>query len=354
MDLRAGYEPLRAEIESAIAAVLTSGTFILGPAVDAFEHEFAAFCSTTQCVGVGSGLDALTLALMAAEVGPGDEVILPANTFIATALAVTAVGATVVLVDCEEQYGLIDPAQIEAVLTARTKAIIPVHLYGQCADMDAITALAKKHQLAVIEDAAQAHGAERHGRRAGSWGTAGCFSFYPAKNLGAFGDGGAVVTSDGELAARLCALRDYGQSAKNVHIARGTNSRLDTIQAAILSVKLRHLTAWNAARGERAQWYHEELAECRDIMLPQVAEGNTHVWHLYVVRVPRRDAVREALHASGIGAGVHYPTPIHLQPAYRDLGLGEGAFAIAERLAGREALEVPYITKVWYARSMRR
>jgi len=345
VDLKSQYAAIGAEVEEAVRSVVESSAFILGPAVEQFERSFAEFCGAGECVGVGSGLDALTLALKSAGVGPGDEVILPANTFIATALGVSQAGATPVLVDCDEAHCQIDPAKIAPAVTERTKAVMPVHLYGQCAPIEAICNIAREHGLVVIEDAAQAHGARRSGVRAGSAGLAGCFSFYPGKNLGAWGDGGAVVTSDAELARRLRAMRDYGQAGKYHHVERGTNSRLDSVQAAVLSVKLRHLEGWNSARRERAEWYGEELsqlAEAGRVVLPRADDANTHVWHLYVVRLPGadRDAVLERLQASGVGAGVHYPVPIHLQPAYADMGLGEGSFPVAEKLA-KEIVSLP-------------
>jgi len=345
VDLKAQYSAIKDEVDAALAAVVESCSFILGPAVELFEREFAEFTGARECVGVGSGLEALTLALQAAGIGPGDEVILPANTFIATALGVSRSGATPVLVDCDEAMCQIDPGKIAPALTERTKAVMPVHLYGQCAPLEAVGEIARERGLVVIEDAAQAHGAERSGARAGSVGLAGCFSFYPGKNLGAYGDGGAVVTSDGALASRLRTMRDYGQAKKYHHVEQGTNSRLDSIQAAVLSVKLGRLAGWNAARRERAKWYGEELAELAgagSVVLPRADEGNVHVWHLYVVRLPGadRDAVLERVRAAGVGAGVHYPIPIHLQPAYAGMGRGAGSFPVAEGLAG-EILSLP-------------
>ncbi len=345
VDLGAQYESIKDEVDSAMKSVISAGAFILGPEVAGFESAFAGYCRAEHCVGVASGLDALTLSLQAAGIVPGDEVIVPVNTFIATALAVSRAGAKPVLVDCEEDTFQIDPGRIADALTGRTKAVMPVHLYGQCADMEAVGRIAAERGLVVIEDAAQSHGAERNGHRSGSMGLAGCFSFYPAKNLGAFGDGGAVVTSDAEIASRIRAMRDYGQSQKYHHVELGANSRLDTIQAAVLSVKLARLDGWNAARRQVATWYDEELAGLAGegrVTLPRVAEGNEHVWHLYVVRLPGADrgSVLESLRASGIGAGVHYPVPIHMQPAYGGMGLGAGCFPVAERLAG-EIVSLP-------------
>lgn len=340
VDLKAQYETIKEDIAVAINEVLETTSFILGPAVSDFEDAFAAYCGVAHCVGVGSGSDALKLILFSMVIGPGDEVIIPVNTFIATALAVSGVGAKVVLVDCEEQFFNIDVEKMEAAITKRTKAIIPVHLFGQCANMKVIQEVADRHDLVVIEDACQAHGAERNGVRSGAMGIAGAFSFYPGKNLGAYGDGGAIVTSDAVLFRKLHALRNYGQTAKYHHVVRGTNSRLDSIQAAVLEVKLEHLEEWNEARRQRASWYGEELAGSKDIILPEIDEGNTHVWHLFVIRVPDRERILKYLHSKGIGAGIHYPIPIHLQSAYVDLELGVGSFPVAERLA-EEMLSLP-------------
>jgi dTDP-3-amino-3,4,6-trideoxy-alpha-D-glucose transaminase len=313
LDLHAGYRELRADLEEAQRRVMASGRYVLGPEVEAFEREFAAFCGVAECVSVASGLDALTLALRAIGVRAGDEVVVPGHTFIATWLAVSALGARPVPVDCLPETGNIDPAAIEPVLTARTRAIVPVHLYGRPADMGAIQA----QGLPVLEDAAQAHGARFGSRRAGSLGRAAAFSFYPGKNLGAYGDGGAVTTGDPALAETLRALRNYGSQEKYVHTLQGSNSRLDELQAAFLRVKLRHLDRWNERRRAIAARY---LADIEGVALPVVDPGCEPVWHLFVVRVPARQALQEHLSARGVETLVHYPTPPHLAGAYASEG----------------------------------
>ena len=324
-----------AETQAAIQEVLDQARFIVGPQVGEFERAFAEFVGVGHAVGVSSGLDALRLALSAVDVGPGDEVILPANTYIATALAVSAVGARPVLVDCDPRTYLIDCGQIAAAITPRTKAVIPVHLTGQAADMDSVLGLAGAHGLHVVEDAAQAHGTTYKDRSCGTLGTLGCFSFYPSKNLGACGDAGMVTTGDQRLADRVRRLRNYGEEVKYHHVEKGVNARLDTLQAAILSVKLRRLAAWNQARIEHASSYRRLLADVGDITFQEQAPGSNHVYHLLVVETERRDALREHLRAAGVETGVHYPVPIHLQPAYQDLGYKPGDFPNAERLAAR-------------------
>jgi dTDP-4-amino-4,6-dideoxygalactose transaminase len=339
VDLVAQYRGIRDEVRAAIDGVLETGQFILGEQVARFERAAAAHVGVAHAIGVGSGFDALRLALAAAGVGAGAEVIVPANTFIGTALAVSAVGARPVLVDSDEDTYTIDPARIAAAVTARTRAIIPVHLYGQAADMDAVEAIARDHGLEVIEDAAQAHGARTRGRPCGGLGRAGCFSFYPSKNLGAYGDGGLVTTDDGALAARVRELRDYGQSSKGEHAVKGINSRLDALQAAVLGVKLVHLDAWNARRAAHAARYRARL-DGAPVVLPGSDPRAQHVFHLYVVRSRARDGLRAHLLSLGIQTGVHYPAPVHLHPAYRDLGYPEGAFPVAERCS-REVLSLP-------------
>ena len=339
VDLAVQYRDLAHEIRPALDEVLGGAHFILGEAVTRFEQEFAAYLGARHAVGVGTGLDALRLALVGLGIGPGDEVILPANTFIATAFAVSAVGAHPVPVDCCEGTHQIDPTRIPPAITSRTRAVIPVHLYGHPADMDRIRPIAEAHGLAVIEDAAQAHGARLNGRACGTFGHAGCFSFYPGKNLGAYGDGGMVVTEDAALADRLRQLRNYGQRDKHEHVVVGTNSRLDSLQAAVLSVKLRHLEKWNARRAAHAARY-AALLPADGLVLPAALPGATHVFHLYVLRTRAREALRAHLQQAGIQTGVHYPVPIHLQPAYADLGYGPGSFPVAERLA-REVLSLP-------------
>lgn len=314
VNLNRQHEALRSEIAAAIDAVIRRGDFILGADVEAFESEFAAYCGTKHCIGVGNGLDALVLALKGLGVGPGDEVIIPANTFIATALAVQRTGATPVLVDHDPDTYTIDPRRIHAAITSHTKAILPVHLYGQPVDMDAIRVIADEHRLKVIEDAAQAHGARYKGRRCGSLAHAAAFSFYPGKNLGAMGDAGAVVTDDDDLAQWIRVARNYGSAEKYRHTVRGYNSRIDSIQAAVLRVKLRHLDRWNAVRAERAAQYQRALVDAGAV-LPSTADYAEHAYHLYVIRTPQRDELLKHLLARGIGAGIHYPVPIHRQVA---------------------------------------
>jgi dTDP-4-amino-4,6-dideoxygalactose transaminase len=305
-----------------------------------FEEEFARFVASEHAVGVGSGLDALRLGLLALEVGPGDEVIVPANTYIATALAVSEVGGDVVLVDCDAATYNIDPQAAEAAVTARTKALLPVHFAGQAADMAPLLELAEAHDLEVVEDAAQAHGARYRGQPCGSIGKLACFSFYPGKNLGAYGDAGMVTTNDAAVVERIRRLRNYGERTKYEHVVKGVNSRLDGLQAAFLSVKLRYLPAWNETRLRHADAYAAELGGVGDLVLQQRSDSSTHVYHLFVVETERRDALREHLSERGIQTGIHYPIPIHRQEAYADLGLPVGSFPVAERLA-RQSLSLP-------------
>jgi len=339
LDVRAGYLELKIEIDAAISRVLESGCYILGPEVEAFEEEFAAYCGTGQAIGVASGLDALNLSLRALGVGPGDEVIVPSNTFIATWLAVTQCGARVVPVEPLETTFNVDPALIEASITARTKVIVPVHLYGQPADMDPILAVARRHGLRVLEDAAQAHGACYKGKRIGSHGDAVAWSFYPGKNLGALGDAGAVTTADPGLAERIRCLRNYGSRLKYVNEVLGYNSRLDPLQAAVLRVKLRRLDAWNERRSQIAQRYTAEMVNA-GLSLPNVPRWATPVWHLYVIRHPYRDALQRELANSGIRTLIHYPVPPHLQQAYSACGFRKGAFPVSERIHAT-ALSLP-------------
>ena len=339
VDLHAQHQPLRAALDRAIGEVVASGQFILGPQVAAFEQRFAAYCGVRHAIGVGNGMDALRLALMALDVRGGDEVILPANTYVATALAVSAVGAVPVLVDCDPRTYNLDPRGLERAVTPRTRVIMPVHLTGQAADMDAVMAVAERRGLHVIEDAAQAHGAAWRGRRCGSIGAVGCFSFYPSKNLGAFGDAGMAVTNDDALARRLAQLRNYGQSQKYDHVAAGLNSRLDSLQAAVLAVKLPHLDRWNEARASRAARYRAALRGVGDLRLQEIAPGATSVYHLFVVETEHRDRLRRHLADAGIDTGVHYPVPIHLQPAYA-AGYRMGQFPHTEALA-RRSLSLP-------------
>jgi dTDP-4-amino-4,6-dideoxygalactose transaminase len=339
LDLRAAYLELKSGIDSAVARVLDSGRYVLGTEVEAFESEFAAYCGADHAIGVANGLDALHLALRAMGIGPGDEVIVPSNTYIATWLAVSQCGATPVPVEPDEITFNIDPALIEPAITPRTKAILPVHLYGQAADLDPIIESARKYGLFVLEDAAQAHGARYKGRRIGAHGDAVAWSFYPGKNLGAMGDGGAVTTTDPKLAERIRILRNYGSRVKYYNELRGYNSRLDPMQAAILRVKLEHLDEWNARRTAIADTYIHELAGC-GLILPQTLDAADHVWHLFVIRSSRRDALRESLLKAGIGSLIHYPIPPHRQQAYTDSGYVESDYPVATRMAD-EVLSLP-------------
>jgi dTDP-4-amino-4,6-dideoxygalactose transaminase len=339
LSLRGAGEELRAELDLAWRTVLESGTYILGEQVREFEREFAQYCGARHCVGVGNGLEALTLVLRAWDIGPGDEVIVPSNTYIATWIAVSATGAVPVPVEPDPATFNIDPDRIAAALTPRTRAILPVHLYGLCADMDPIMELAGKRGLKVLEDAAQAHGARCGATRAGALGAAAAFSFYPTKNLGALGDAGAVVTDDEKLAARVARLRNYGFSERYRNEELGSNSRLDELQAALLRVKLRHLDAWNARRAKLAALYGELLHGCA-LQLPGKPAGFEHAWHLYVVRAAQRDQLQGQLAAAGVGTLIHYPIPPHLQAAYRGLGLADGSFPVSERMH-REVLSLP-------------
>ena len=332
LDLRAGYDELRPEIDAAIARVLDSGMYILGEEVAAFEREYAAYCGCKHAIGVANGLDALHLALRAMGVGPGDEVIVPSNTYIATWLAVSQCGATPVPVEPVEGTSNLDPALVEAAITSRTKAILPVHLYGQPADLDPILAIAARHGLRVLEDGAQAQGARYKGRRVGGHGDAVAWSFYPGKNLGAYGDAGAITTNDDALAEQLRVLRNYGSRVKYVNDVQGWNSRLDPLQAAVLRVKLAHLDDWNARRRAIAARYLEGLRDA-GVALPEVPDWAEPAWHLFVVRSPRRDALQARLGEAGIGTLIHYPLPPHRQQAYADLGFSADAFPIANRLA---------------------
>jgi dTDP-4-amino-4,6-dideoxygalactose transaminase len=335
LDLRAAYIELKAEIDEAVARVLNSGYYIFGPEVEAFESEYADYCGSAHALGVANGLDALYLALRAMGVGPGDEVIVPSNTYIATWLAVSQCGATPVPVEPLESTYNIDPARIEAAITPATRVILPVHLYGQPADLDPILALARKHGLRVLEDAAQAHGARYKGQRIGSHGDAVAWSFYPGKNLGALGDGGAVTTNDPQLAERIRLLRNYGSRVKYVNEVKGVNSRLDPLQAAVLRVKLRHLDNWNARRQALAAAYLSGLAHHTTLTLPEVPVWAAPVWHLFVIRHPQRDALAQRLADAGIGSLIHYPIPPHRQQAYADAGFVTGAFPLAEAMAGK-------------------
>lgn len=338
VDLKAQYQKIAAEIDQAMKAVLERADFILGADVGLFEEEFGVFCGATHCISVGSGTEALHLSMVALGIGPGDEVIVPAMTFAATAFTVTYTGATPVIVDIDPRTALIDPVAIEAALTSRTKAIVPVHLYGQCADMSAIGEIAQRHGLLVIEDAAQAHGATHAGAPAGTVGNVGCFSFYPGKNLGAYGDGGAVTTNDDKVAERLRLIRNWGGKTKYQHDELGISSRLDTMQAAVLRVKLRYLKEWTEARRGFAAEYDRQLSGLRNVVRTHHDEGSAH--HLYVVRVPNRDVCLTALNEAGIGAQVHYPYALHEHKAHAALGHRPGSFPVAEQWA-RTCLSCP-------------
>ncbi len=340
LSLREQYQSIKGEIDAAVGRVLASTSFVLGHEVEAFETEFAAYCGARHAVAVNSGTSALHLALLAAGIGPGDEVITTPMTFVATTAAILYSGATPIFVDIDPVTWNIDVDRIEAAITPRTRAILPVHLHGLMSDMDPITGLARRRGLIVIEDAAQAHGAEYRGRRAGSIGEIGCFSFYPGKNLGACGEAGALVTNDPEFARAARMLRDWGQASKYNHVVKGYNYRMDAIQAAVLRIKLEHLEAWTAARRAHAASYDSLLTKANAVQVPARDGVYRHVYHVYAVRLARRDAARRRLEAAGITCGMHYPVPVHLQAAYRDLGYGPGAFPVAESFA-RETLSLP-------------
>ena len=340
LDLQAQHAPLRSELDRAIAKVIDSGAFAGGPFVESFEGDFATFCGCEHAIGVGNGTDALWLALLACGIGRGDEVITVPSTFIATTEAISFCGATPVFVDIDERTYTMDPAALEGALTPRTKAIIPVHLFGQTADLDPIMEFARRHGLQVIEDAAQAHGAEYRGRKAGSMGDAGCFSFYPGKNLGAFGEAGAVVTNDAEVARKIRILRDHGQVQKYQHTMVGWNCRMDGIQAAVLQVKLRYLARGNQKRRDHAALYARAFAGIEGVDLPSEADYARHVYHIYAIRVQERDRVIGAVQDQGIGCGIHYPVPIHLQTAYQHLAYQKNTFPVSERTSA-EFISLP-------------
>ena len=334
VDLNAQYASIRPEIDAAIQSVIDRSAFIMGPDVRDFEARFADYCTASFAVGVASGTAALELALRTYGIGPGDEVITSAHTFIATAEAISAVGARPVFVEIDPRTYNLDPDAVAAALTPATRALIPVHIYGQPADMDRLMHIAQVYDLPVIEDAAQAHGATWRGRRVGTLGHAACFSFYPGKNLGAYGDAGAVTTDDARIAEQVGLLRNHGRHSKYLHDIKGFGERIDTLQAAILAVKLRYLENWTAARRRLAARYTELLTDLEgEIVLPFVHPEANPVWHLYVIRTQQRDALLGYLNQHGIGAGIHYPTPLHLQPAYADLGYTRGALPITEEVA---------------------
>ena len=338
LDLKSQYQAIKPEIDAAVIGVLESGQFVLGPAVAAFERSFERAYGIEHAIGCSSGTAALHLALLAAGIGRGDEVITTPMTFIATAIAIDLVGAKPVFADIDLESALLDPARIEAAITPKTKAIIPVHLYGQCADMTAIQAIADRHRLVVIEDAAQAHGAKAGDRFAGTMGRMSCFSFYPGKNLGAYGEGGLVATADRALADKLRMLRDWGQSKKYNHEIKGLNYRMDGVQGAVLDVKMRHIEAWTESRRRVAALYQQALGNIAGLELPYERPGHRHVWHVYAVRVDaaRRSEIIAELNEQGIGTNLHYPVPVHLQPCFSELGHKRGDFPLAEEQGDRE------------------
>ena len=339
LDLKAQYRQIKPQVDAAVLRVIHSGQFVLGPDVAAFEGRFAAYCNVDHCRALNSGTSALHLALLAANIGPGDEVITVSMTFVATTAAILYCGAKPVFVDVDPVTWTMDPALIEAAITPRTKAILPVHLHGLMADMDPIMEIARRHGLVVIEDAAQAHGAEYKGRRAGSVGDLGCFSFYPGKNLGAYGEAGAVVTNNPDLARRISLLRDWGQESKYNHVIAGYNFRMDGIQGAVLNVKMDHLEAWTEGRRTVAAQY-DSLLEELPFERPRAPTHSRHVYHVYAVRLPRRDEALKKLQEGGIGVGIHYPVPVHLQKAYANLGCRAGDYPVTEGLAS-EFLSLP-------------
>jgi dTDP-4-amino-4,6-dideoxygalactose transaminase len=340
LDLTAHHKPMREQLDAAIRDVIDSNAFAGGPFVAGFEKEFAQYCGSPIAIGVGNGTDALWLALLALGVGPGDEVITVPGTFMATAEAISYCGARPRFVDIEDRTYTMDPAKLEAAIGAKTKAIIPVHLFGQCADMDPILEIAKRRGIPVVEDACQAHGATYKGRKAGTMGAAGCFSFYPGKNLGALGEAGGIVTADKDLAEKMKVLRDHGQQRKYYHSHIGWNARMDGIQGAALSVKLKYLDASNAKRHAHAMLYNELLGGTEEIAIPAEASWGRHVFHVYAVRVQDRDQVLQTMGEKGISCGIHYPVPVHLQDAYKFLGHKKGSFPVAEACAD-EFLSLP-------------
>jgi dTDP-4-amino-4,6-dideoxygalactose transaminase len=345
LDLPAQYAPIREEVEAAVRDILDSASFILGPGVSRFEEGFAAYTGRKHCIGLNSGTSALHLALLAAGVGPGDEVVTTPHTWISTSWAVSYCGARPVFADVDPRTGNLDPAAAEEAITPRTKALLPVDLYGNLADLTAFEEIARRRNVILIDDGAQAHGARLAGRPAGSFGTLACFSFYPGKNLGAAGEAGAVVTDDPVLADRIRRLRDHAQAGRHHHTEIGFNYRMEGIQGAILTVKLRYLDAWNRGRCAAAARYGEMLAGIPGVVLPEPTKDSDPIWHLYVVRVSDRDGVAARLAEAGIGTGVHYPMPIHLQPAYAHLGYAKGAFPSAEAFAA-ECLSLPMFAEI--------
>ena len=345
VDLGAQYRSIEKEVQDAMRQVMESSGFILGAPLVKFEQDFARYVGTKHCIGVANGLEALRLSLWGLGIGPGDEVVVQANTYIASAFAISAVGATPVLVDSDPRTQQIDASRVEAALTPRTKAIMPVHLTGMSADMDPLLDVARRHGLKVVEDSAQSHGTRYKGRVCGSMGDAGCFSFYPGKNLGAYGDGGAITTDDDALAKKLRRLRNFGQDVKYVHLEKGWNARLDTLQAAVLNVKLPRLDGWNERRARHAARYRELLKGVGDLAFQDTVPGSTHTHHLFIVHTERRDALREHLARRGVDTVMHYPIPVHLQEAYRELGHKRGDFPNAERHSDR-TLSLPMFAEL--------
>lgn len=340
LNLKAQYATIQNEVEAAALTVMRNGQYVLGKEVAAFEEKFAEYCHAKYAIAVNSGTSALHLALLAADIGPGDEVITVAMTFVASVAAIIYAGATPILIDVDATTWNMDPALIERAITPRTKAIMPVHLHGQMANMDAIEAIAKKHNLMIIEDACQAHGATHNGRRAGSIGMMNAFSFYPGKNLGAYGEGGAVVTSDADLAKKIRMLRDFGQETKYHHLLRGYNYRMEAIQGAVLGVKLKYLEQWTQQRGQIAQWYRDRLQNLSFIKLPNHSATSRHVYHVFAIRIRERDRILQALAQCNIMTNIHYPIPVHLQPAYSNLGYAKNSLPITEQLT-QEFLSLP-------------
>lgn len=340
LDLSAAHQPIREQLDAAIRDVIDNNAFAGGPFVAAFEREFAQYCGAAHAIGVGNGTDALWLSLLALDIGPDDEVITVPSTFMATAEAISFCPARPKFVDIDERTYTLDPNLLEAAITPKTKAIVPVHLFGQCADMDAILEIANRHGIPVVEDACQAHGALYKGRKAGTMGAAGCFSFYPGKNLGALGEAGGIITNDKALAEKIQVLRDHGQHRKYYHSKIGWNARMDGIQGAVLSVKLKHLDVGNVKRHSHAMLYDQLLGETPEIMTPFEAPEGRHIYHIYAVRVQNRNQVLQAMADKGISCAIHYPIPVHLQGAYSYLGLEKGSFPVAERCA-EEFLSLP-------------
>jgi dTDP-4-amino-4,6-dideoxygalactose transaminase len=336
LDLKAQYQSIYNEVNRAIQEVLDNTAYAGGPFVKEFEKNYAKYCDCEYAIGVSSGTSAIWLALLALEIGPGDEVITVPNTFIATVEAISFTGAKPVFIDIDERTYNIDPAKLESAITSKTKAIIPVHLYGQMADMDPIIAIAKQHNLYVLEDGAQAQGAKYKGKKAGSLGDVGCFSFYPGKNLGAYGEAGAVVTNNSQIAERVQILRDHGQPKKYYHDYIGWNGRMDGIQGAVLNVKLKYIDQWNQKRRDHAKQYSQQLSEINELTLPFIPEFAEPIFHIYAIRAPKRDALIESLKEKQIYCGIHYPVPVHLTKAYRSLNLPKGSFPVAEQIADEE------------------